>query len=181
MVLALLLCVVGLLSVSGGTQATLILEAEPGDNVALQCHNDLIDPSLSGSGFRGCCFKRTRENDGRRHGPMTFSSATRLQVKGLLSVSGGSQTTFMMEAEPGDNVTLQCHINLQDESTHWFRQKNNSAPEFLLYRRYGHVTFSGATLLQVKALLTMLENTFQTPQNKAHVNPFLCWNWREGL
>ncbi|KAL6466055.1 hypothetical protein MHYP_G00261880 [Metynnis hypsauchen] len=250
MVLALLLCVVGLLSVSGGSQTTLMLEAEPGDNVTLQCHNSLKDPSSyiywfkqintsapeflifmlysahvikrphdfervtvfvnsttvslimrevssADSGLYFCSFQRMP-------GQITFSSATLLQVKGLLSVSGGSQTTLMLEAEPGDNVTLQCHSDLIDlwSYIHWFKQINTSAPEFLLYvhyasqmvlysedfvskgpgritvfvnktktvflminevnsadsglyfcgiqTRYGHLTFSSATLLQVK-------------------------------
>ncbi|XP_017564748.1 uncharacterized protein LOC108434257 [Pygocentrus nattereri] len=251
MVLALLLCVVGLLSVSGGSQATLMLEAEPGDNVTLQCHSNLIDGSsyiywfkqintsapefllfmlysahvikrphdferimvfVNNSTTVSLIIREVRSADSglyfcgiqRMPGHMTFSSATLLQVKGLLSVSGDSQDTLMLEAEPGDNVTLQCHSNLIDlwSYIHWFKQINTSAPEFLLYihyasqmvlysedvvskgpgritgfvnktksvflminevnssdsglyfcgiqRRHGHLTFSSATLLQVK-------------------------------
>ncbi|KAL7839205.1 hypothetical protein SRHO_G00258630 [Serrasalmus rhombeus] len=251
MVLALLLCVVGLLSVSGGSQATLMLEAEPGDIVTLQCHSNLIDGSpyihwfkqinnsapefllfmlysvhvikrphdferimvfVNNSTTVSLIIREVRSADSglyfcgiqRMPGQITFSSATLLQVKGLLSVSGNSQDTLMLEAEPGDNVTLQCHSNLIDPWSYiyWFKQINTSAPEFLLYihyasqmvlysedvvskgpgritgfvnktksvflminevnssdsglyfcgiqRRHGHLTFSSATLLQVK-------------------------------
>uniref|UniRef100_A0A3B4BRA2 Ig-like domain-containing protein n=1 Tax=Pygocentrus nattereri TaxID=42514 RepID=A0A3B4BRA2_PYGNA len=64
-----------------------------------------------------------------------------LCVVGLLSVSGGSQDTLMLEAEPGDNVTLHCHSNLINGSPyiHWFKQINTSAPEFLLMLYSAHV------------------------------------------
>ncbi|XP_036455169.1 uncharacterized protein LOC118827800 isoform X4 [Colossoma macropomum] len=124
MVLALLLCVVGLLSVSGGSQTTLMLEAEPGDNVTLWCHNNLTYLLSSIQWFRQINISVPE---------FLISQYYRRQPK----------RTHRMMIFVNNSTTVSLIVNEVD-----------SADSGLYYccfqRMHGHMTFSSATLLQVK-------------------------------
>ncbi|KAL7839206.1 hypothetical protein SRHO_G00258640 [Serrasalmus rhombeus] len=128
MVLALLLCVVGLLSVSGGSQATLMLEAEPGDNVTLHCHSNLID----GSSYIHW-FKQIK------------TSAPEFLLFMLYSAH--------VSKRPHDFERIMVFVNNSTTVSLIIREVR-SADSGLYYcgiqKSYGQITFSSATLLQVK-------------------------------
>ncbi|KAI4894159.1 hypothetical protein NFI96_004516 [Prochilodus magdalenae] len=60
------------------------------------------------------------------------SLALLLLGAGVLSVTVGSQTTLMLEVEPGDDVTLWCTLSLEEPAhIFWFKHTNTSVPERL--------------------------------------------------
>ncbi|XP_036455168.1 uncharacterized protein LOC118827800 isoform X3 [Colossoma macropomum] len=133
MVVALLLCVVGLLSVSGGSQTTLILEAEPGDDVTLQCPCNLTYTSSPIHWFR-------QINTSAPEFLILIYYPAQIETYSEDVVSKG---LVRMTAFVNKSMIVYLMINEVDSA--------DSGLYFCgIQRMHGHITFSSATLLQVK-------------------------------
>uniref|UniRef100_A0A3B4DM34 Ig-like domain-containing protein n=1 Tax=Pygocentrus nattereri TaxID=42514 RepID=A0A3B4DM34_PYGNA len=141
-----------LLSVSGDSQDTLMLEAEPGDNVTLQCHSNLID---LWSYIHW--FKQINTSAPEFLLYIHYASQMVLYSEDVVSKGPGRITGFVNKTK---SVFLMINeVNSSDSGLYFCG----------IQRRHGHLTFSSATLLQVKGnvqLLTLdLVNNISSERN----------------